>query len=194
MLRAAERGEVALFTPMAADLYGSKGALALLTDEQYRHCYRAEELAGLDRILAWTRMARRGPVTVAGRQVDLFEHALADQQELVIKPTMMHGGAGLVPGWLTSADDWRQQLEAAMDGPYVLQRRVRPTAELFPTDDGLQEWSLNWGAFLVARDTAECTCGGGRDRIGRSTWRPERPAPAASTRCQATDLAARAGG
>lgn len=148
VLRAAERGEVALFTPMDADLYGSKGALALLSDEQYRHCYTAEELAGLDRILPWTRMIRPGRVTVDEHSVDLFEHALAAQPELIIKPTMMHGGIGVVPGWLTPADEWRQQLEAAMDGPYVLQRRVRPTAEWFPADSGPEEWSLNWAAFF----------------------------------------------
>jgi len=154
VLRAAERGEVAIFIPMDADLYGSKGALALLSDEQYRHHYSAEELASLDRILPWTRMIRPGPVTVAGRQVDLLEHALADQQELIIKPTMMHGGIGVVPGWLTAADEWRQQLAAAMDGPYVLQRRVYPTAEWFPTDDGPQQWWINWGGFLGSRGYA----------------------------------------
>ena len=126
VLRAAERGEVAIFTPMDADLYGSKGALALLSDEQYRHHYSAEELASLDRILPWTRMIRPGPVTVAGRRLDLLEHALADQQELIIKPTMMHGGIGVVPGWLTSADEWRQQL-AGRDG-----RAVRAAAQGVP--------------------------------------------------------------
>jgi hypothetical protein len=163
VLRAAERGEVAIFTPMDADLYGSKGALALLSDEQYRHCYSADELASLDRILPWTRMIRPGPVTVGSRQLDLFEHALADQRELIIKPTMMHGGIGVVPGWLTSAEEWRQRLETAMDQPYVLQRRVHPTAEWFPADDGRQDWSLNWGAFLVSRGYGGMYVRGTRD-------------------------------
>lgn len=42
---------MAIFTPMYADLYGSKGVLALLSDEQYRDRYTAEELASLDRIV-----------------------------------------------------------------------------------------------------------------------------------------------
>jgi len=151
VLRAAERGEVALFTPMDSDLYGSKGALALLSDEQYRHCYSAEELASLDRILPWTRMVRPGPVTVAGRQVDLLDYALAEQRELIIKPVLMHGGIGVVSGWLVTADEWRQQLEAAMDQPYVLQRRVYPNVEWIPADDGPQQWWILWGAFLGSR-------------------------------------------
>jgi hypothetical protein len=167
VLRAAERGEVSLFIPMDADLYGSKGALALLSDEQYRHCYSDEELASLDRILPWTRMVRPGPVTVGDRQVELLEYALADQRELIIKPTMMHGGIGLVSGWLTSADEWRQQLEAAMDGPYVLQRRVYPTAEWFPADDGPQQWWINWAAFLGSRGYGGMYVRGSRD--------PDRP-------------------
>ncbi|MGE5829263.1 MAG: hypothetical protein ACM30G_13015 [Micromonosporaceae bacterium] len=166
VLQAAERGDVTLFSPMDADLYGSKGALALLSDELYRHCYTAEELASLDRILPWTRMIRPGPVTAAGRPVDLFEHALAEQQELIIKPTMMHGGLGVVPGWRTPADEWRQRLEAAMDQPYVLQRRIHPIPERFPTDDGDEEWVLTWGAFLVSRGYGGMFVRGSRDLDG----------------------------
>jgi hypothetical protein len=32
-----------------------------------------------------------------------------------------------------------------------LQRRIHPHTELFPSDDGLSEWLLVWGAFLGAR-------------------------------------------
>jgi hypothetical protein len=33
----------------------------------------------------------------------------------------------------------------------VLQRRVRAVPEVFPTDDGSQEWTLTWGAFMVSK-------------------------------------------
>jgi hypothetical protein len=29
------------------------------------------------------------------------DYAMAEQQELILKPTLLHGGAGVVPGWLT---------------------------------------------------------------------------------------------
>jgi hypothetical protein len=175
VLQAAERGEVAIFSPMDADLYGSKGALALLSDERNRQHYRPGELASLDRILPWTRMIRPGPVTVAGRQLDLFEHALADQAELIIKPTMMHGGLGIVAGWQASPADWREQVEAAMDRPYVLQRRIRPLPEAFPSDRdpadpagsaGLADWTLTWGAFMSARGYGGMYVRGSRDPDG----------------------------
>ncbi len=151
VLRAAERGEVAIFSPMDADLYGSKGALALLSDEASRPLYPPAMLAVLDRILPWTRMVRPGPVTVSGTLVELADHALAQQRELILKPTLMHGGLGIVAGWLTDAAEWRARLAEAMGGPYVLQQRIHPVAEYFPADGAAQPWTLTWGAFLAAR-------------------------------------------
>jgi hypothetical protein len=105
ILGAAERREVALFCPMDAELYGSKGALALLSDEAHRHRYDPAELASLDRILPWTRMVRPGEVTVDGETVELLEYALAHREELVFKPTLLHGGSGILPGWLAEPDE-----------------------------------------------------------------------------------------
>jgi hypothetical protein len=151
LLVAVERGQVALFTPLDAELYGSKGALALVSDERYRDRYTPDELARLDRILPWTRMVRPGPVTVGGRQLDLHEYAVANQAELVLKPVAEHGGQGVVLGWEADPAGWRDRLRAAMDRPYVIQERVRAVPELFPTDDGVEPWVLQWGVLLVAR-------------------------------------------
>jgi len=149
VLRAAERGEVKLFAPIDAELYGSKGALALLSDEANRHLFSDAELASLDRILPWTRMVRPGPVTVGGGgQAGMAEYAIAERERLVLKPTALHSGAGVIQGWLTSPDEWRSQIAAAMDGPFVLQRRIRPLAEPFPAESGPRPWVLWWGAFL----------------------------------------------
>jgi hypothetical protein len=163
VLQAAERGEVAIFSPMDADLYGSKGALALLSDEENRQLWSPVELAALDRILPWTRMVRPGPVTVAGTAVDLVDHAIAEQQELILKPTMMHGGQGIAAGWLTEPAEWRARLEHAMGEPYVVQRRIHPVPEQFPTDAGTEEWTLSWGAFIVSRGYGGMWVRGSRD-------------------------------
>ncbi|MFI6833176.1 hypothetical protein ACIBG5_39095 [Kribbella sp. NPDC050241] len=166
VLQAAERGHVAIFTPLDAELYGSKGSLALLSDEAYRDRYPADELAALDRILPWTRMVRTGQVTVDGRQADLREYAIANQQELVLKPTALHGGDGVLLGWQTDAATWADRLDSAMGNPWVLQRRIHPVPETFPTDDGDEQWLLTWGAFLVAGGLGGFLIRGSRDLDG----------------------------
>jgi hypothetical protein len=153
VLDAAARGWVKIFTPLDSGLYASKGALAMLSDERNRSRFEPAELASLDRILPWTRMVRPGPVTLEdGRQVDLLSYALEHQRDLVLKPTLLHGGQGVLLGWSpdTSAQAWQEQVRAALDGPYVLQRRIRPVPELFPGEDGeLVPWIVVWGAFTV---------------------------------------------
>lgn len=71
-LDAAARGEVKIFTAMDSEVYASKGAPAILSDEQNQHLFDPDHLASLDQILPWTRMVRPGPVTLEdGGQVDL---------------------------------------------------------------------------------------------------------------------------
>ena len=166
ILRASERGQVSIFSPLDSELYGSKGALALVSDEAHRDLYTAEDLAALDRIVPWTRMVRAGPVTVDGATVDLVAYALADREELILKPCAQFGGRGVVPGWQTDADAWADHLSEAMDAAYVLQRRIRPVAELFPTDDGVEPWMLSWGAFTGARGYAGMIVRGSQELAG----------------------------
>jgi len=157
VLRAAERGNVAVFSPMGSELYSSKGTLALLSDEANRHLFDEHELATLDRCLPWTRMVRPGPVTVAGgRQVQLEDHAMAEREELILKPTLLHGGSGVVPGWQTEPGEWKGLIADAMDAEYVLQQRIHPFTEPFPKADGpgFEDWVLLWGVFLGARGYA----------------------------------------
>jgi hypothetical protein len=151
VLAAAERGEVKIFVPLGADIYGSKSALALLSDEANRHLFSPDELASLDRILPWTRVVRQGRVTTPdGERRDLAGYAVANQAELILKPALLHGGQGVLPGWTASPEQWRDRLAAAMDGSYVLQRRVHPLSEPFPADGGLRPWALSLSVFYGA--------------------------------------------
>lgn len=151
ILDAAARGWIKIFTPLDADLYASKGALAILSDEDNRSRWSPAELASLDRLLPWTRMVRPGPVTLEdGCRVDLVQYALDHREDLALKPTSLHGGQGVLLGWRsdTTAQLWEEQVRAALDGPYVVQRRIRPLPELFPADDGdLAPWIVTWGVF-----------------------------------------------
>ncbi|MBB5869003.1 hypothetical protein F4553_002382 [Allocatelliglobosispora scoriae] len=151
LLAAAERGEVEIFTPLGCQVFGSKAALAMLSDEAHRHRFDAETLAALDRILPWTRVCRPGTVTLeSGERVELLDHALAQRAELILKPALLHSGSGVLPGWEADPADWAQRVEAAMDGGWILQRRVRPVPQLVPAPDGeLTDYTINLGVFSM---------------------------------------------
>ncbi|MFI6444900.1 hypothetical protein [Kitasatospora sp. NPDC050543] len=173
VLAAAERGTVALFAPMDSELYGNKGTLALLSDDRHRASFTTAELDFIDRFLPWTRHVRRTATAPGGEQVDLLRHAEQHQDDLVLKPTLMHGGIGVVPGWTVSPQEWSARLSDALDGPFVLQQRVRPLAEPFPALDRpqIRDLVLNWGVFLV--DAAATGTDGFGGAMVRGTADPE---------------------
>ncbi len=148
VLDAVARGEVAMFTPMDSELFGSKTALAMLSDERNRQLFSPAERASLDRVLPWTRTVRPGPVTLEdGQTVDLLDYALSHAAELVLKPALMGGGRGVVLGSdrQCGPEQWRGQFRRAIGDPYVIQRRVRPEPGLFPDDRGeLVPWIVTW--------------------------------------------------
>lgn len=152
ILRVAEKGNVGLISRMDTELYGSKAMLALLSDEVSQPAFTAEEAELIDRLLPWTRMLREGPSTADGVAVDLMRYAQANQPTLVLKPSLMHGGIGVVPGWTVSPQRWQECLRTCCGGPYVLQRRVRPVTESFPVagkPGTVEPVALNWGVFLT---------------------------------------------
>lgn len=150
LLRAVESGAVALVTRLDAELYGNKGALALLLDDRHRTAFDAEERACLERFLPWTRLVRRQVRLPDGSVGDLAGYARAEQRNLILKPVLSHSGIGMVAGWTVPPEQWLDHVRQAIDGPYVLQRRVTPLPEVFPgPDGGDQEFYLNWGVFVT---------------------------------------------
>jgi hypothetical protein len=153
VLDAAARGEVKIFTPLDSEMFASKSALAMLSDEANRKYFDERTLTALDRILPWTRMVRSEPVTLEdGSAVELIDYALSHQDELVLKPTSLHGGEGVLLGWRkdVSKELWEEKLRAAVDGAWVIQRRIRPVVEYFPMPEGDPvPWLVNWGVFTV---------------------------------------------
>jgi hypothetical protein len=150
IIDAAARDEVKLCTPLDSDIFASKAALAMVSDDANRHLFTAAELESIDRIVPWTRMIRPGPVTVPdGSRADLLAYAVAHQDELVLKPSMGWEGIGVVPGWEDlSPEQWQVQIASASEPWYVIQERVRPEPELFPDEDGqLVPWLPVWGLF-----------------------------------------------
>ncbi|MDH6135825.1 hypothetical protein P3T37_005242 [Kitasatospora sp. MAA4] len=154
ILAAAEQGRVELFATLETELYGAKGCLAVVSDERHRSSFDAAELGLIDTLLPWTRMLADRKVDAEGEWVDMVPYVLAHREEFVLKATAGHGGLDVLVGWEAEPEQWRSRVLAAADGPYVVQRRVRPLVERFPVGDGsgaTEPVVINWGVFLLGR-------------------------------------------
>src|SRR6185295_15992323 len=101
MLAAAEAGEIRVFTPLDSELYGSKGALALLSEAQADERLDSDVRAAVARLVPWTRIVLSGPTVLPdGTRGDLLEYAATHRAELVVKPSYGYGGNGLIAGWV----------------------------------------------------------------------------------------------
>ncbi|MET9385474.1 hypothetical protein ABZY09_31475 [Streptomyces sp. NPDC002928] len=154
LLSAVEDGEVAMFTPLDAELYGSKGALALLSDPAGQTGLTAEERDACARLLPWTRRVQPGEAVLRdGSRGNLLAHIRENQRELVLKPCFSYGGNGVTVGADPAVTPamWQETLDQAADGSYVVQELIRAEPELFPSaaPGGLSAWRLVWGVFTT---------------------------------------------
>ena len=152
LVEAVRTGAVRLFSPVNADLYGTKTALALLSDEHSRPFFTPGELDVVDRLIPWTRsMSDAGTVLTESGET-LAEFVRAHREELVLKPAIGMAGQGVVGGWLQSPPYWARHVRAAVNGNYVVQRRADSVAEQFPgarPEDPHSACFLHWGLFVT---------------------------------------------
>lgn len=152
LVEAVRTGAVELFSPVNADLYGTKTCLALVSDEHNRGKFTAGELDVVDRMLPWTRSMADAWTVPAEPGGSLAEYVLAHREELVLKPAIGMAGLGVVAGWLRSPQEWARLVRSAAGGDYVVQRRADSVAERFPgaaLDDPYSACFLHWGMFVT---------------------------------------------
>ncbi len=152
VLEAHRAGTVLLAMTFFGELVGNKASLALLSDPAGADPLTADERAVVDRILPQSRLLRTGKTLWDSELQDVVDLAIRHQHELLLKPAVGHGTIGVVAGWSVTPEQWRQQIDRAMGGRFIVQRRVRPAPELMPvvSDGGvvLENYAVNWGIFI----------------------------------------------
>jgi hypothetical protein len=145
VLRAHADGKTVLFTGLGSSLYNTKGGLALLGDELWRHMFSADEQRAIDRVVPWTRMLAHDGGT------DLIDRCRAERDELIIKPSVGWGADGAARGSETDDRTWVAMLSQRMDQGYVVQRIVHPELEPVwdPDEPEPRDWAVNWGVFVT---------------------------------------------
>lgn len=151
LAQAHKNGQTALFTPLDAAVHESKATFALLYEPAVWRTLSEEERSLVDRCMPWTRLIGSAfRFTTTEDRFDLIEQCRARRTELVLKPALLTGGAGVVMGDQVSDDEWQQALEAPDLPDYVVQERVPIDQEeiVDPVGYELVPWIVNWGVMF----------------------------------------------
>lgn len=116
-----------------------KSAWEIFTDARYSRYFTAAQRQLFRDHVLWTRLVREARVTdPAGRTVDLIPYIRRHQHILVLKPSTLFGGEGVMLGSTVGRAVWEQHLRRALSGRtrYVVQHRARVPADTFPIMTG----------------------------------------------------------
>ena len=135
--------KVCVVNPFRSKIVHKKSIFHVLTDDRREEWMQPQTQRLVDEAIPWTRRLREGKTTFEGREVDLLEFVVEEQEHFVLKPNDEYGGKGIFMGWECDAITWRERLEGALENDYVVQRRLEILAEGFPSmERNLEQDSL----------------------------------------------------
>ncbi|MFH8349574.1 hypothetical protein [Streptomyces sp. NPDC018045] len=148
-----------LVNPLVAQtITEDKAVLAVLSDPRYASLFDAAQRAVIAKHVPWTRLVRQGRTTGPdGTDIDLFAHATARREHLVLKPANLTRGEGVLIGPHVDERQWQEGLGAAAKGErYVLQEYTPLPRMDIPTADGsgTQRVNVDLSCYLLAGSLA----------------------------------------
>jgi hypothetical protein len=147
--KAYEAQAVCVVNSFRGKLIHKKLLFGVLTDERFEHLFSAEEKALINEHVPWTRRLEQRKTLFNGKSIDLIEFTRENRDRLVLKPNDDYGGKGIFIGWQSTAQQWDQAIESAMDNDYLVQDRVTTSREIFPH---VTESGVNFSEQLVDLD------------------------------------------
>ena len=133
LLNAYKSHAICLVNSFRSKLIHKKALFAVLTDNKRAALFTAGEREAIQAHVPWTRLVRDEKTEYQGKEVDLLQFVLANNERLVLKPNDDYGGHGITIGWNANPNKWDDALQAALkDGDYLVQERVPTARETFP--------------------------------------------------------------
>ncbi len=123
LLDAYRAGAVCLVNPFRCKPLTVKSLLSVFYEQEMAELLSAGELKFLHSIVPWTAIVEDGP---------MLERIEKEQENLVLKPADSWGGQGLYLGWEVSEAKWREGIEEALRGRYVVQERAHIPQAHYP--------------------------------------------------------------
>ncbi len=133
VIRAVRDRAVCMINPFGCKILHKKASLAVLSDEANQGLFSALERQAVARHIPWTRVVAERHTQFGGQTIDLLPYVAEHKDEFVLKPNDEYGGRGIVLGWEATAEAWASALQAALSEPYIVQQRVAPPSEPYPS-------------------------------------------------------------
>lgn len=124
LVQACRQRAVCMANSFRTKLVHKKASFAVLSDPAYRYLFDSEELDLIQKHIPWTSFARPSRTVFHGSEFDLETLVIKERDQFVLKPNDDYGGHGVVLGWETSQEQWREAVKAAFNKPSIVQERV----------------------------------------------------------------------
>lgn len=151
LARAYADRNICLVNSFRAKIAHKKASFAVLSDPAYEHMFTPTEIEIFRKHIPWTRRVQRGRTTFHDSEQELIELIRQERNRLVLKPNDDYGGHGVFIGWESTAEEWEQAIQIALERPYVVQERValkKTPIPMFTDRVRMEEMFIDFNPFL----------------------------------------------
>ncbi len=150
LAQAHKYGCTALFTGLDSTLHSAKATLGLLYEPRIWSGLAPWERDLVARRVPWTRLIGHASSVSRGERRALVDECVIQREKLLLKPSALCQGSGILLGADLAENDWRAALENPDRPDYVVQEIIVPdTEDIIDPDDGrVEAWDVNWGVYF----------------------------------------------
>ena len=132
IIQAIKDRAVFLTNAPSTKLMAKKASLALMSDEENRDLFTADELATIRLHIPWTRRVTERKTFYRGQEIDLIQYIADNRENFVLKPNDDDGEQGVVLGFSVTQQQWDWALKEALRTPFIVQEAITLVERAFP--------------------------------------------------------------
>lgn len=155
LVHAYRQNRVCMANSFRAKLAHKKSTFAVLSDSAYQYLFDSGELEVIQQHIPWTRGLKPSRTAFHGSEFDLETLILNERGQFVLKPNDDYGGHGVLLGWETGRQEWRDAVKGALQKPYIVQERVtieKTTIPGYSDRAYLNELFVDFNPFLFQNE------------------------------------------
>jgi hypothetical protein len=150
LMSVVKKGNLLLYNGPISEIMSNKLNLALLSEHEESDVFSSVERALIRKYVPWTRKVIPGDTTYRAERIKLEDFAIANREQLVLKPSRGLGGTYVYPGRMISPNEWKQIIDKALiENNWVVQEYIESLPYLYQVgENGCAAHHAVWGFFV----------------------------------------------